>query len=262
MFCKRCGEPITEDMKFCAKCGQAVDKAAVIPEKEPAAGTNKKLWIVLLCVVAAVVLVAAGAAGAILLLPPQTEPAPDGEESAPTTVTTAAQTTVTEATTTTAAPTTVATTTAPTEPPVQSISARYRIISKGGVDFHQLPSADSPVMGGMAQGYIVSSDRQSGSWVYVYSDNMDGLGWAHLNDLRNLNDEPGVTGYTGLSGSTLVVRTNDGNGVNMRTGPSTDYPIIVSLKERSQVTLCDRQGDWYYVYSYGLYGWVKGQYLW
>lgn len=51
-------------------------------------------------------------------------------------------------------------------------------------------------------------------------------------------------------------------GLNMRTGPSTDYPVIKSLSHGTHVTKIKRHGGWVKIHlASGHAGWVSGQYL-
>lgn len=64
-----------------------------------------------------------------------------------------------------------------------------------------------------------------------------------------------------LSGRHGRVVTSDGDGVNMRLGPSTSYAVLTGLAESTLVDVLAEQDGWYYVEHLGDFGWVSGEFL-
>ena len=63
-----------------------------------------------------------------------------------------------------------------------------------------------------------------------------------------------ITSYTGYA---------TGEGVNMRSGPSTSYPRVLYLSKGADVKVLAKENGFLYVYSnrYGVYGWVSASYI-
>lgn len=60
---------------------------------------------------------------------------------------------------------------------------------------------------------------------------------------------------------TYVVKTESGDGLNLREGPGTDAAIITAMEEGSVVTVLETQDNWAYVSIGDLTGWCSMDYL-
>lgn len=68
-------------------------------------------------------------------------------------------------------------------------------------------------------------------------------------------------GTTTVAGKTFVVKTNDGSGLNLRSGAGTEYDVITTIADGHTVQIINQQGSWANV-TYGTYtGWVNMDYL-
>lgn len=79
-------------------------------------------------------------------------------------------------------------------------------------------------------------------------------------------EDTGVTGTTDVpteapAGVAYVVKTESGNGLNLREGPSTDAEIITAMDEWSIVTVLETQDNWAFVSFGDLTGWCSMDYL-
>ena len=167
--------------------------------------------------------------------------------------TTEAPTSATEATTTT--------THATTEAAVDYTFRTYRVIANRGVAMYAAPSFDSQKVFSIDRGRVFASEEcRNGEWVYTTFEEVSG--WVPMDALRDMaterSYEPETYNMTGYVG---VVETNEDDGVNMRTGPSQDYPVIVGVGEHKTVTIKAEKNGWYYVEYNGYYGWISGDYL-
>lgn len=76
-----------------------------------------------------------------------------------------------------------------------------------------------------------------------------------------------VSGDEATASSELVASLPNGStaetttGLNLRTGPSTDNRIILTMPGGADLTILARQGDWYSVNYSGTVGWCHGGYL-
>lgn len=61
--------------------------------------------------------------------------------------------------------------------------------------------------------------------------------------------------------ATYVVKTESGNGLNLREGPGTDTDIITAMEEYSVVTVLEVQENWAFVSIGDLTGWCSMDYL-
>ena len=60
---------------------------------------------------------------------------------------------------------------------------------------------------------------------------------------------------------TGVVKTPQGGPVNLRTGPSTDSPVIITVPNGSRVTVYADVPGWYVVNYNGVDGYISRQYI-
>ena len=100
----------------------------------------------------------------------------------------------------------------------------------------------------------------SGNTIYCSIDNFRKYAnyrcfFAFQNDGDNAN---GNTDETDTAGYTRYVKTSSGIGVNVRSGPGTNYSKITAYSDGTRVTVYETQGDWSRIGN-GL--WVCSSYL-
>ncbi|MBV7397034.1 SH3 domain-containing protein [Mameliella sediminis] len=64
------------------------------------------------------------------------------------------------------------------------------------------------------------------------------------------------------AGTTYWVHAPGYGGLNMRSGPGTSYPVVMTMKQRDKVTELGRKGKWILLrHGSGHTGWAHGDYL-
>ena len=122
-----------------------------------------------------------------------------------------------------------------------SASAATGIINTDNVNIRSGPSISYDVVGMLNQGIGVEILGSEENWYQIKTGQLNG--WVR-NDLINLQKE-----YQ------LQVTTT---GVNLRSGPGTNYDIVGSANQGEILTLLDVKGDWYQVKtSAGLQAYIK-----
>ncbi len=67
--------------------------------------------------------------------------------------------------------------------------------------------------------------------------------------------------YAGVDASAWCAGTITGSGVNLRSGPGTNYAVLTTMAKGTSVTILGTSGSWYKI-QYGSYtGYVSGDYL-
>ena len=67
--------------------------------------------------------------------------------------------------------------------------------------------------------------------------------------------------YAGADASSWCAGSVSGSGVNMRSGPGTDYPVVATLDAGTALTIQGKSGDWYQVGSGFGSGYIRGDYV-
>ena len=65
----------------------------------------------------------------------------------------------------------------------------------------------------------------------------------------------------GRYGVTVACPETASDFVNLRAGPGKKYELIGELKEGTEVGVMAECDGWYYVSSYGMNGWMDGEFL-
>ena len=122
-----------------------------------------------------------------------------------------------------------------------SATAATGIINKNYVNIRSGPDTTYDVLGMLNQGTEVEIAGSEKNWYQIKTGQL--TGWVR-NDLINLQKEYQVQ---------VTV-----NGVNLRSGPGTNYNIVGSANQGEILTLSDIKGDWYQVKtSAGLKAYIK-----
>lgn len=138
--------------------------------------------------------------------------------------------------------------------PVVSLAEQFAVVKGGRLNLRAYPSADSASLGKYA----------SGTWVAVTGD--AGNGWYSV---RTMNGKSGYMAGNylnfGANTSTATVKYASGGYVNLRSGPSTEYPVVMRVTTGTSVTVVNDSGEWDYiaVNSNGstVYGYMYETYL-
>jgi len=122
------------------------------------------------------------------------------------------------------------------------------------------PSTSYKTIIALKKGSNVSIIVQKNGWYQIKSGQT--TGWVRDTYIKLIS----TTNTTTNPKPSLPVTTNQTgqittSSLNVRTGPSTSYKSIASLKSGSQVKILEKKNDWYKI-SYGkISGWVSGKYV-
>lgn len=126
--------------------------------------------------------------------------------------------------------------------PILVLADEYAIVTNGRLNLRQQPTSGSRSLG----------QYTGGTWIHIIG--MPTNGWYPV------QTPDGNTGYmygsylTFASGSNYgIVKYAQGGYVNLRSGPSLDYPIIVQVTSGTSVSILDASYEWNYV-SVTVYG--------
>ncbi len=279
-YCNTCGKPIEDGSQFCAHCGsKSIENATalpmqpqpVVPSPQPVAKPSSKKTVVVLSVLCGLLVVTLVVLFFVFIYPSMNKPSGSVDTSTvfPTRVTRITADldgvlNTTESTTVTTTQTTVATTTTATAPkdlpPVQPHVKNYRVRLTQGVNVRTGAYAESEVIGSLQKDTVVSSTAIQSDWVYVHYGTLEG--WVHLSGIVEVTNQlvtPNSNAYSVMQSGRVV--TQDGDGVNLRYGPSTTYDIIQSVHERQILYVMYYQDDWYYVEYNGVLGWASSEFV-
>ncbi len=67
--------------------------------------------------------------------------------------------------------------------------------------------------------------------------------------------------YNFIKESNITYKVNSSDGLNMRTGPSTNYKIIKLLNNDTELLKFYNKGNWSYIYNNGNLGYASNRYL-
>ena len=120
--------------------------------------------------------------------------------------------------------------------PVMSLADQFAVVKGGRLNLRAYPSAQSTSLGKYA----------SGTWVIVTGD--AGNGWYSV---RMLGSKSGYMSGSylnfGVNSTSATVKYANGGYVNLRSGPSTDYPVTMRVTTGTQVTVVNDSGEWDYI---------------
>jgi uncharacterized protein YgiM (DUF1202 family) len=130
-----------------------------------------------------------------------------------------------------------------------------------GVNVRASNSAQSAKVASLAENsrVIVHSSDRSGEWLEISASN-NIRGWVAARYLQSASGQ--VASSAPVDSNTLWVKTNDGNGVNLRADPSLSGRVLATLKDRTPVYYQDTVGQWTYVSTAnGTSGYIASEYL-
>lgn len=126
------------------------------------------------------------------------------------------------------------------------VAAEYASVKKDNVNVRSGPSTGKPVFMELFAGYPLKILQRQGEWAKV-SDYEGDTGWIH----------------TSLIGKNNTVIINAKKSVNMRSGPSTQSPVVADVERGVVMTKIDQKGKWLQVkHSGGTIGWIYKPLLW
>lgn len=124
-------------------------------------------------------------------------------------------------------------------------AAEYVSVKKDGVNIRSGPSTNDKVIWQVFESYPLEVLKRDGKWINVVDFEGD-KGWIY---------ETLVS-----SKKTVIVNVDTGN---MRSGPSTDDPIIATVKKGVVFDPLERNGDWIKVrYKDQVTGWMHNSLIW
>lgn len=119
-----------------------------------------------------------------------------------------------------------------------------------GVNVRSGPGTGYDIIGAVAYGSSVTIIGESGSW---YRINYNGGNGYISSDYVTVREEEDFTQTTATVNSAI--------GLNVRSGPGTQYSTIFTLDNYAVVTVTGKEGDWYKISYNGRSGYVSAQYL-
>jgi uncharacterized protein YgiM (DUF1202 family) len=130
-----------------------------------------------------------------------------------------------------------------------------------GINVRASNTAQSAKVASLAENskVIVHSTDRSGEWMEISASN-NVRGWVAARYLQSASGQ--VASLPTAGANTRWIKTNDGNGVNLRADPSLSGRVLMTLKDRTPVTFQDTVGQWTYVSTAnGTSGYVASEYL-
>jgi uncharacterized protein YgiM (DUF1202 family) len=130
-----------------------------------------------------------------------------------------------------------------------------------GINVRASNTAQSAKVASLAENsrVIVHSTDRSGEWMEISASN-NVRGWVAARYLQSASGQ--VASLPTSNANTRWIKTNDGNGVNLRADPSLSGRVLMTLKDRTPVTFQDTVGQWTYVSTAnGTSGYVASEYL-
>ena len=125
-------------------------------------------------------------------------------------------------------------------------AAEYISVKNDNVNVRTGPSTDNPVYMELFAGYPLKVVSRQGEWAKI-SDYEGDTGWIH----------------TSLIGSNNTVIVNAEKSVNMRSGPSTQSPVVADVERGVVMTKISEKDKWIEVkHSGGTVGWIYKPLLW
>ncbi|MGN1032591.1 MAG: SH3 domain-containing protein [Intestinibacter sp.] len=116
------------------------------------------------------------------------------------------------------------------------------------------------VRSGASTSYKKIGSLKKGNTVTIY-DTKNGWYKIKYNGKNGWVSKQYVSTKTASSTTKTEKGTVTANSLNVRSGASTSYKKIGSLKKGSQVTIYDTKNGWYKIKYNGTYGWVSKQYV-
>ena len=119
--------------------------------------------------------------------------------------------------------------------PAMTLAAEFAVVKGGKLHLREYASSGSRSLGLYDNGTWVELLESAGSWYGVRTP--DGKRGYMASGYLNL----------GASASTATVRYAPGNYVNLRSGPSLDYSVVMRVTSGSSITIVSDSYEWNYV---------------
>ena len=119
--------------------------------------------------------------------------------------------------------------------PVMTLAAEYAVVKGGRLHLREYASSASRSLGLYDTGTWVELLENAGSWYGVRTP--DGKRGYMAQSYLNL----------GSTGNSATVRYASGNYVNLRSGPSLDYSVLMRVTSGTSITIVDDSYEWNYV---------------
>ena len=119
--------------------------------------------------------------------------------------------------------------------PAMTLAAEFAVVKGGKLHLREYASSGSRSLGLYDSGTWVELLESAGSWYGVRTP--DGKRGYMASGYLNL----------GASASTATVRYAPGNYVNLRSGPSLDYSVVMRVTSGSSITIVSDSYEWNYV---------------
>lgn len=102
---------------------------------------------------------------------------------------------------------------------------------------------------------VTISDQKNGWYKVKYGSK---IGWTSAKYIKIAKT---TTPSTATSSKTSLTGTITDSVLNVRTGPSTSYKVITSLKKGTKITILEQKNGWYKIKTSKGYGWLSGNYV-
>ncbi|MBQ3553045.1 MAG: SH3 domain-containing protein [Clostridia bacterium] len=127
------------------------------------------------------------------------------------------------------------------------------VITANGVNFRSGPGTQYDIIGVLRRDDALIVYETVGEWYRVRHE--DSSGYVHSDYVRLIGEY--VPDYPD---GAIALGVTTGN-VNLRTGPSTDYELIMTVPNGSQIVIYSEQDGWYEVEYDGERGYISGKYV-
>lgn len=129
----------------------------------------------------------------------------------------------------------------------------------GSLNLRTGPSTQYAVIQAMPHGSRVTIYETRGKWAHLRHQG-GATGWAHTGWLSYEMPAPRAGKAPALQ--TLYVHVPRYDGLNLRRGPGTGYPVVLTMAQGSSVELLGQQGSWLFVrHVSGAVGWAHRDYF-
>jgi len=120
--------------------------------------------------------------------------------------------------------------------PALSLAADFAVVKGGRLNLREYASTGSRSLGKYA----------SGSWVEIINGGSNGFAYVRTMDGKRGYMSQGYLNF-GSAGNEATVRYANGGYVNLRSGPSLDYAVIIRVTSGTSIRILDETTEWNYV---------------
>lgn len=127
-----------------------------------------------------------------------------------------------------------------------ALAVEYVSVKTDKVNVRTGPGTGNPIYMELFEGYPLKVLSKKGEWLKI-TDYESDSGWIHASLVEKNN--------------TVIINTN--KSVNMRSGPSTQNPVVADVERGVVMTKVSTKGKWLQVrHSSGTVGWIYKPLLW